>query len=106
MPPDMPPPQWEASLQVRSDEKYPGSQLLMTSRELGWANISAELRSHPRGIITRCSGGDTGDGRLRGKPQNHAGSDRSDGSHRAPEHRADPADVRQRLMGGLPSRVD
>jgi hypothetical protein len=28
MPPDMPPPQWEASLQVRSDEKYPGSQLL------------------------------------------------------------------------------
>jgi AraC-like DNA-binding protein len=59
MPPDMPPPQWEASLQVRSDEKYPGSQILMTSRELGWANISAEVRSHPRGIITSCSGGDT-----------------------------------------------
>jgi AraC family transcriptional regulator len=31
----------------------------MTSRELGWANISAELRSHPRGIITTRSGGDT-----------------------------------------------
>jgi AraC family transcriptional regulator len=46
-------------LLVRSDEKYPASRTLLTSRELGWANISAELRSHPRGIIASRSAGDT-----------------------------------------------
>jgi AraC family transcriptional regulator len=40
-------------------QKYPTSQTLMTSRELGWSNILAELRSHPRGIIASCSAGDT-----------------------------------------------
>jgi len=40
-------------------EKYPNSQTLMTSRELGWSNILAELRSHPRGIIASRSAGDT-----------------------------------------------
>jgi AraC family transcriptional regulator len=40
-------------------EKYPASLTLMTSRELGWSNISAELRSHPRGIIASGSAGDT-----------------------------------------------
>jgi AraC family transcriptional regulator len=46
-------------LQIHGDEKYPASQTLMTSQELGWSNISAELRSHPRGIIASCSAGDT-----------------------------------------------
>jgi AraC family transcriptional regulator len=46
---------WEAPLQVHGYEKYPASQTLMTSRDLGWSNISAELRSHPRGIIASCS---------------------------------------------------
>jgi AraC family transcriptional regulator len=46
-------------LLVRSEEKYPASRTLLTSRELGWANISAELRSHPRGIIASRSAGDT-----------------------------------------------
>jgi AraC family transcriptional regulator len=41
------------------DEKYSASQTLLTSRELGWSNISAELRSHPRGIVCSCSAGDT-----------------------------------------------
>jgi AraC family transcriptional regulator len=49
----------EAPLPVHGDEKYPASQTLMTSQELGWSNISAELRSHPRGIIAGCSAGDT-----------------------------------------------
>jgi hypothetical protein len=40
-------------------EKYPTSQTLVTSRELGWSNILAELRSHPRGIIASRSAGDT-----------------------------------------------
>jgi AraC family transcriptional regulator len=31
----------------------------MTSRELGWSNISAELRSHPQGIIASYSASDT-----------------------------------------------
>src|ERR1700721_1039892 len=31
----------------------------MTSRELGWSNISAELRSHPQGTIASRSAGDT-----------------------------------------------
>jgi AraC family transcriptional regulator len=31
----------------------------MTSRELGWSNISAELRSHPQGIIASHSAGNT-----------------------------------------------
>jgi AraC family transcriptional regulator len=52
-------PQLEAPLQIHGDRKYPASQTLMTSQELGWANISAELRSHPRGIIASCSAGDT-----------------------------------------------
>jgi AraC family transcriptional regulator len=51
--------QWEAPLQVHGDEKYPASQTLRTSRDLGWANISAELKSHPRGIVAHCSAGDT-----------------------------------------------
>jgi AraC family transcriptional regulator len=52
-------PQWDAALQVHGDDKYPISQKLVTSRELGWPNISAELRSHPRGIIASRSAGDT-----------------------------------------------
>jgi AraC family transcriptional regulator len=52
-------PQLEAPLQVHGDAKYPSSQTLMTSRELGWSNISAELRSHPQGIIADRSAGDT-----------------------------------------------
>jgi AraC family transcriptional regulator len=40
-------------------EKYPASETLMTSRELGWSNISAALRSHPRGIIASSSASDT-----------------------------------------------
>jgi AraC family transcriptional regulator len=52
-------PQLEAPLQIHGDEKYPASQTLMTSHELGWSNISAELRSHPQGIIASCSVGDT-----------------------------------------------
>jgi len=46
-------------LQIHGDEKYPASQALMTSRELGWSNISAELRYHPQGIIANCSAGNT-----------------------------------------------
>jgi AraC family transcriptional regulator len=45
--------------QVHGDEEYPASQQPMSSRELGWSSISAELRAHPRGIIASCSGGDT-----------------------------------------------
>jgi AraC family transcriptional regulator len=52
-------PQCEGAPRVHGDEKYPASQLLMTSRELGWSNISADLRSHPRGIMASCSTGDT-----------------------------------------------
>jgi AraC family transcriptional regulator len=44
---------------VHGDEKYPASQQLMTSRELGWSNISAELRSHPRGVMASGSAGHT-----------------------------------------------
>ena len=46
-------------MQIHGDEKYPASQTLMTSQELGWSNISAELRSHPQGIIASRSAGDT-----------------------------------------------
>jgi AraC family transcriptional regulator len=46
-------------LPVHGDEKYPASRTLMTSRELGWSNISAELRSHPQGIIASHSARDT-----------------------------------------------
>ena len=49
----------DTALRVDGDEEYPASRQLMTSRELGWSNISAELRSHPRGIIAGGSGGDT-----------------------------------------------
>jgi AraC family transcriptional regulator len=35
------------------------SQILTTSRELGWSCISAEVRSHPRGVIASRSSGDT-----------------------------------------------
>jgi AraC family transcriptional regulator len=52
-------PQCEAAPRVHGDEKYPASQQLMTSGELGWSNISAELRSHPRGVMASCSAGDT-----------------------------------------------
>jgi AraC family transcriptional regulator len=40
-------------------EKYPASQTLMTSQDLGWSNISAELRSHPQGVIASSSAADT-----------------------------------------------
>ena len=40
-------------------EKYPASQTLMTSQDLGWTNISAELRSHPQGVIASSSAADT-----------------------------------------------
>jgi AraC family transcriptional regulator len=51
--------EWETPLPVHGDKKYPASRTLMTSRELGWSNISAELRSHPQGIIASYSAGDT-----------------------------------------------
>jgi hypothetical protein len=47
------------AFQVDGDEESPALPRLTSSRELGWSNISAELRSHPRGIIASCSGGDT-----------------------------------------------
>jgi AraC family transcriptional regulator len=47
------------TLQIQGDEKYPASQTLMTSQELGWSKISAELKSHPKGIIASCSAADT-----------------------------------------------
>jgi AraC family transcriptional regulator len=50
---------WETAFRVDGNANCPSSRQLMTSRELGWANISAELRSHPRGIIARGSCGDT-----------------------------------------------
>jgi AraC family transcriptional regulator len=52
-------PQSEFALRAHGDEKYPASQQLMTSRELGWGNIRAELRSHPRGLMACRSAGDT-----------------------------------------------
>jgi AraC family transcriptional regulator len=48
---------WETACQVDGDEEYPASQQPMSSRELGWSNVSAELRSNPRGIIAGGSAG-------------------------------------------------
>src|SRR5580693_1432421 len=50
---------WETASGVDGDEGYLASQQRVTSRELGWSNISAELRSHPRGMIAGGSGADT-----------------------------------------------
>src|ERR1700730_13042404 len=52
-------PQCESALRVHGDEKYPASQQLLTSGELGWSNIAAELRSHPPGLMASRSAGDT-----------------------------------------------
>lgn len=39
-------------LRTHGPRKYPKSGLLLSSSERGWASISAELRSHPKGVIS------------------------------------------------------
>ena len=39
-------------LRTHGPRKYPKSGLLLSSSARGWASISAELRSHPKGVIS------------------------------------------------------
>jgi AraC family transcriptional regulator len=46
-------------MQGRGDVKYPQSRLIASSEQLAWPDISAELRCHPPGVITRGAARDT-----------------------------------------------